>query len=117
MRRLSWAVAVDYGHDAAAGGVDWWGATAYSRLQILHWLAVALRGELLSDGAGYLTGTPQRLAEGTATLELRGKPEVVRFVARLEYRHDQSTARVFDTSTPAAGRRQDTLSLAFLTWF
>jgi hypothetical protein len=112
--RLAVAATVDYGNDR---GAAWWGVSGYARAQALPWLAVALRGEYYADPKGFTTGTAQRLAELTATVELRGEVRRLRMVARLEWRHDQSTARVFDGAVKATLPTQDTLTLALLAAF
>jgi hypothetical protein len=114
---LALALAADYGHDRVDRGADWWGAAGYARFETLPWLAVAVRGELFADPSGFMTGTSQRVAEATTTLEVHGSARRLRVLARLEYRHDQSSAQVFETGTPASRNRQDTLTLALLAAF
>jgi hypothetical protein len=117
-KQLSFALAFDYGNDRANGGVDWWGTAGYARLQARPWLAGALRAEYYADPSGFMTGTPQRVGEVTTTLEVQRVTERLRLVARLEYRHDQSSALVFDSAIPAVREsRQDTLTLALLAAF
>jgi hypothetical protein len=113
----SLALAADYGYDRTGGGVRWWGASWYTRLQARPWLAGALRGEVLADPAGFVTGTPQRLAEVTITGEVRRALGRLSLIGRLEYRHDQSTARPFDGAFPASRDHQDTLTAALLAAF
>jgi Putative beta-barrel porin-2, OmpL-like. bbp2 len=115
--RARFALAVDYGTDRANGGVTWWGVAGFARFQALPWLAAALRGEYLADPEGFITGTRQKLAEATATLELRTTRGRVQLIARGEYRHDQSNALVFTSSAPAIRSSQDTLTLALLAAF
>jgi hypothetical protein len=114
---LSLAASADHVVDQGAGGVDWWGAAGYARAQALYWLAFAVRGEYLADPSGFGTGTPQKLVEGTATLELLHKIERLRFLARLEYRHDRSTAHPFDAAVPASRATMDTFTAAGLVAF
>jgi hypothetical protein len=114
---LSFALAVDYANDRAQGGVTWWGVSGYARLQARPWLAGTLRGEYLADPDGFVTGVGQRLAEATATVELQGKTGRLRIVGRLEVRHDQSSARVFDGAIPTTLRQQDTVTLGLLAAF
>ena len=116
--RLSFALAFDYGNDRANGGVDWWGTAGYARIQARPWLAGALRAEYYADPSGFMTGTPQRVGEVTTTLEVERATDRLRLLARLEYRHDQSSAPVFDSALPAVREsRQDTLTLALLAAF
>jgi hypothetical protein len=113
----SFAFTTDVGNDRAGGGVRWWGAAWYARLQSARGFAVTLRGEYFSDPDGFVTGTGQTLAGLTTTVEARQHVGRVRLVERLEYRHDQSTAQVFDAQTPASRTQQDTLTLAFISAF
>jgi hypothetical protein len=114
---ISLASSADYGNDRADGGVAFWGIAAYARAQALPWLAATLRGEYFSDASGFATGTAQRLAEGTATIELRHDVKRLRLVSRFEYRHDRSTARPFDGAVPASRSAQDTITIAALVAF
>jgi hypothetical protein len=114
-RHVAFALTVDYGNDRADGGVYWWGASGYARFQVLSWLGAALRGEFLADPQGFVTGTPQTLAELTATAEARVERGRARLFGRVEYRHDQSNARVFEGALPNVHTRQDTLTLALMT--
>jgi hypothetical protein len=112
-RRLALALTGDFADDRARGGVDFWGVALAARLELTRALALAVRGELLDDGEGYAAGTRQHVGEATVTMEGRASIRRVLFVTRLEYRHDQSTAPVFDA---AGGMRttQDTLTLALI---
>jgi Putative beta-barrel porin-2, OmpL-like. bbp2 len=112
--RLATAATVDYGNDR---GADWWGVSGYARAQVTRWLALALRGEYFADPKGFTTGTAQRLAELTATVELRGEVRRLRLLLRLEWRHDQSSALVFDGQRQGTERQQDTLTVALLAAF
>lgn len=115
--QLSLAVAADYGNDRRGNGASWYGVSGYAKIQPRPWLAVALRTEVLADPQGFMTGTPQTVADATTTLELQRRFGAVRFVTRLEYRHDQSTAFVFEHTLPSTRSRQDTLTLALLGAF
>jgi len=115
---LSFALAFDYGNDRAYGGVDWWGTAGYARVQARPWLAAAFRAEYFADPTGFTTGTRQRVGEVTTTLEVQRVTDRLQMLARLEYRHDQSSAPVFDSAAPAAPEsHQDTLTLALLVAF
>jgi hypothetical protein len=114
---LSLAASADHVVDHGDGGVDWWGASGYARAQALYWLAAAVRGDYLTDPSGFATGMPQQLAAGTATIELLHKIERLRFILRLEYRHDSSTAHPFDGATPASRGTMDTFTAAGLVAF
>jgi hypothetical protein len=79
----------------------WAGAAIYAR-----WappeskLAVALRLERFDDDDGAISGTAQRLDEGTLTLEYRPTPNLI---LKLEGRRDRSTADVFRAEAAADG--------------
>jgi hypothetical protein len=111
-KRLALAFTSDYGHDEASGGVWWWGAGAYVRYRILPWLAATVRAEDFIDPDGFTTGARQRVAEVTATLEVRREISRATVIARLEYRHDQSDTRVFDGALT-----QDTATFAVMIFF
>jgi hypothetical protein len=115
--RLSFASTTDYGHDQAGGGVDWWGVGGYARYLLMDWLAAAVRGEYYDDVQGFTSGTKQHIEEITTTLEARDHVGPLTVIGRLEYRRDQSDARVFVTGTPELSLHQDTLSLSALTAF
>jgi hypothetical protein len=109
LERLTLALTADYGHDAALGGADFGGLSAYATVAATRWLRASVRGEAFFDPTGLATGTPQTLGEATLTLELHGKLRALQLSLRVEYRHDQSTA------TPFAGRSsQDTLTCALI---
>jgi hypothetical protein len=115
--RLSMVVTADYGRDAAHGGVDWWGVEAYLRWVVLTWLSGTVRAEHLADPDGFVSGFRQRLAGATLTLEVKDRAGPVTLIGRLEYRRDQSNARVFDTATILRATRQDTLTAAAIATF
>jgi hypothetical protein len=116
-RRVALAYTVDYGRDAASGGVSWWGIGGYLRVEMSSWLATSLRAEHYADDDGFTTGTAQRLAEGTATIEGRVAVGPTTWIGRIEYRRDQSDARVFEASGPKPLTHQDTLGVAGLLAF
>ena len=116
-RRVSFACTADYGHDAAGGGVHWWGVGGYVQVHVTDWLAGAVRGEHYEDPDGFTSGAKQRLAEITTTLEARDRVGPLTVIGRLEYRHDQSDARVFETSGPQGSLQQDTVSVSAVTVF
>jgi hypothetical protein len=109
---LSLALAADYGDDRALGGVRFGGVAGYVRGQ-WRWLAVTVRGEYYADPSGLTTGLAQQLGEVTATLEASTRQGPLQLLARLEYRHDQSTARPFPTPAGPVSS-QDTLTLALI---
>jgi hypothetical protein len=114
IRQLSLAVAGDYGNDQYGNGASWYGLSGYARIQPRPWFAAAVRAEVLTDPQGFLTGTRQSQGEVTATLELQRRVGPARYVTRLEYRHDQSTAFVYESGIGYSRSLQDTLTLALL---
>jgi hypothetical protein len=116
-KRLAFAWTGDYGQDAASSGVSWWGMGGYCRVQALDWLAGSVRAEHYDDGDGFTTGTRQRLAEVTATAEVRGEVGPTRWIGRLEYRRDQSDEAFFETGGRALSTRQDTMGASLLAAF
>jgi hypothetical protein len=114
---ISFALSADVGDDRAGGGVNWWGVAWYARLALSGWAAAALRGEVLSDPDGFVTGTRQSVAALTTTAEARGRIGRLLVVGRLEYRHDQSDAPVFESATPASRTHQDTVTIALISAF
>lgn len=107
---LTLALAADYGDDRARGGVRFGGVAGYVRARAARWLSASVRGEYYADPSGFTTGTPQSLGEVTATLDLHHSDGAAHLWLRLEYRHDQSSARPFPTASgPIA--TQDTLTL------
>jgi hypothetical protein len=116
-RRISFVLTGDYGHDAARGGVDWWGVAGYARLDPSGWFDAAVRAELLSDPQGFVTGTAQTVAEVTSTLDVHWLDGQRRIATRLEYRHDQSSAAVFEPASSDPRGRQETLTAALLATF
>jgi len=118
LRWLSVAASGDYGDDRARGGVSFWGVAGYALARPTAWSWIAVRGEYLGDPDGFATGTRQSVTEETVTAALQGHLERLALGARFEYRHDSSSAFVFERFTqPAGARDQHTLTLALLVGF
>jgi hypothetical protein len=100
---LSFVLSYDWGRqDASAvtAGGDWDGFAAYANYQLSSQWRVSLRGEYFDDRNGFMTGTAQKLKEGTITF---GYDPVSDFELRLEGRYDTSDEQGFVKSvTPAA---------------
>lgn len=112
---LQLALNGDFGVDPNALGskAGRWGGVALSgRYAITDWFAAALRAEVFLD-RGSMTGANQTVFEGTATLEARYANN---FIARLEYRHDQSNKQVFP-SDGAPKKGEDTVLLGTVIGF
>jgi hypothetical protein len=86
---LTVAVNFDWGRQEQVGGADlkWDGVAAYVNYAISSQWRVSLRGEYVDDKDGFITGTPQKLKEGTLTF---GYSPVKSFELRLEARYDTS---------------------------
>ncbi|ATB34862.1 outer membrane protein [Cystobacter fuscus] len=110
---LSLAATADVGTQRRPGqsAAVWYAAALNGRFQVAGPVAVAARAEFFDDRGGLISGTVQRLVEGTLTLELR---PVEHLVLKLEARHDRSSAEVFDGSAP---RPTQTLVVAGATAF
>jgi hypothetical protein len=114
--RLSIALNADYGFEEfPAGMMIWKGAALYARYVISDVSAFSLRGEWYDDPEGYTTGVTHAMSEGTLTYEYR---LLTNLVLRGEFRHDWSTASVFDNSSqPDAMKHQDTFALGAIVLF
>ncbi len=87
---LSFVVSYDWGKQDASpvtAGGDWDGLAAYVNYQLSGEWRVSLRGEYFDDKNGFITGTAQKLKEGTITV---GYDPVSDFELRLEGRYDAS---------------------------
>jgi hypothetical protein len=93
---LALGATVDVGwQDRAQRPALWHAASLYARQEISGRVAVALRAEYYDDRDGFMSGTPQTLLGGTATLEIRPADHLI---LKLEGRYDHSDASVFKTS-------------------
>jgi len=101
--------------------------SAYAQYLVYDWtpsLETATRGEFFDDKDGTRTGTAQTLWEITQTISYK-VPNVTGLLARLEYRHDNSSQNFFfnnDRFNPATGAQhlwhgQDTLAANFIYAF
>jgi len=111
--------AVANGHSAT-----WQGLAGYVVYDWTPSFESATRGEFFQDKDGARTGTSQTLWEITQTLSYK-IPEVTGLVARLEYRHDNSSQNFFTNNnfvSPVTGTQhlwhgQDTLGANFIYAF
>lgn len=78
-------------------GVQWQGASGYIVYDLNDNIELATRGEWFEDSDGARTGLRQTLGEITQTLTYK-VPGVSGLTARLEYRHDMSSAKPFFTN-------------------
>lgn len=96
---------------------NWWGYAGYVAYDWTERLRTALRGEYFTDPMGARTAAGQKLSlwELTGTLQYRIWKGLV---GRLEFRHDQSDAKVFKTlrddsgTLAATGKSQDTITVS-----
>jgi hypothetical protein len=114
---IAFAAAVDQGTDARDDGKTWWGVGGYVHAVALPWLSATVRAERLADPDGYMSGTAQRIAEMTATVEAIAEVGDTHVATRLEYRRDQSDARVFESDGPRPLTHRDTATVAVIAWF
>ncbi len=86
---LTVGVSYDWGQQQQVNGpdLDWEGVAAYVNYAINGLWRVSVRGEYLNDKDGFVTGTAQKLKEGTLTF---GYSPVKNFELRLEARYDDS---------------------------
>ncbi len=91
---LTVAVSYDWGKQEQVAGPDlkWDGVAAYVNYAFNGQWRVSLRGEYVDDKDGFITGTPQKLKEGTLTF---GYSPVKSFELRLEGRYDSSDQSTF----------------------
>jgi hypothetical protein len=107
-----WANAAP-GESSAPSHVD--GGAAYARYQWTPHMALATRGEYLSDRGGLFSGSTQALKEVTGTYEYKFGEG---FLARMEYRRDWSNIPLFLTSKPGVlSKHQDTATLGLIWWY
>lgn len=92
--RLSVGASLDRGHQEMpeADAADWTGVGGYMRYVINERGAIAIRVEQFDDPDNGISGTAQKLREGTLTFEYR---PVEKLILKLEARHDRSTEAVF----------------------
>ncbi len=97
--------------------VSWYGLALYARYQLSEMWGAGIRAEAFRDenGVPWETGVATTLWEGTATLEARPDPHLI---FRLELRHDEATALLYDQNTPGAtGHAQTTLMAGVIAFF
>lgn len=99
---LTVALSYDWGKQEQVAGADlrWDGIAAYVNCAINSQWRVSLRGEYLDDKDGFVTGTPQKLKEGTLTF---GYAPAKNLELRLEARYDASDEPTFLKSVHAGG--------------
>jgi hypothetical protein len=88
-----------------------WGIGTYARWQPVDKFALAQRFEYFDDSEARSTGTEQILKEYTLTFEYAPEP---RFITRLEYRRDWSSAPFFLKGVDSFMGNQDTLTLGMM---
>lgn len=103
---LTVAVNYDWGQQEQVAGADltWDGVAAYLNYAINGRWRVCLRGEYLDDKDGFITGTAQKLKEGTLTV---GYAPLKNFELRLETRYDTSDQSTFLKSLHGGAQGED----------
>src|ERR1700733_1366204 len=92
-----------------------YGGAGYARYQFTPHMALAGRGEYLSDKGGLYTGTSQVLNEFTGTYEYRFGEG---FLARVEFRRDASNVPFFLTNKPGVlATTQPTFGIGMVWWY
>lgn len=76
---------------------DWDGLAGFVNYAFNSRWRISLRGEFLDDQGGFVTGTPEKIEEGTVTA---GYSPVKSFELRLEARYDTSNEATFEYETP-----------------
>ncbi|HKW75636.1 MAG TPA: outer membrane beta-barrel protein [Terriglobales bacterium] len=91
------------------------GGAGYARYQLTHRVALAGRGEYLSDRGGLFSGLTQALKETTATTEYKLGEGLL---MRSEWRRDFSNRPFFLTGTAGKlTKEQNTATLGLIWWF
>ncbi len=97
----------------AVASATWSGIAAIVKYDFNETYSLAVRGETFGDQDGARTGTPQRVKELTITPEIRLNGNLI---LRPEFRHDSSSAQVFDVVNggTATKNQQNTLALGVM---
>jgi hypothetical protein len=91
------------------------GGAAYARYQLTPKIALAARGEYMSDRGGLFTGVSQGLREATLTTEYKLGEGLI---TRLEWRRDISNNPYFLTDTlNLLAKHQTTATVGVVWWF
>jgi hypothetical protein len=91
------------------------GGAAYARYQISPKVALAARGEYLSDQGGLFSGTTQALKETTLTYDYKFAEG---FLMRTEWRHDFSNVPFFLTDQLGVlNKHQNTATMGVIWWW
>jgi hypothetical protein len=103
---LSFALSYDWGKQEQQAGpdLDWDGVAGYLNYAFNGQWRVSVRAEYLHDKGGFVTGTPQKLKEGTITV---GFAPLKSFELRLEARYDSSDQATFVKTVGAAAETFD----------
>ena len=99
--------------NSAPGHVS--GGAAYTRYQLAPKVALAARGEYLSDRGGLFSGVTQALKEVTLTYDYKLAQG---FLLRTEWRHDFSNKQFFLTDRPGLlSDHQNTATMGLMWWW
>jgi hypothetical protein len=96
---LSFILSIDWGRQQQNAGpdLDWDGVAAYANYAISSRWRVSVRVEYLNDKGGFVTGTSQKLREGTLTF---GFTPTKNFELWMEARYDKSNQATFVNYAP-----------------
>jgi hypothetical protein len=114
--KFAFYVNYDYGKNniqATNTSPDWWTVSVAGKIGPKKFY-FAPRFEVYSDNDGFITGTPQKLKEFTATVNHEFVPGIQ---MKLEYRHDWSDVVYFPTGSSGAKKSQDTALLGLVMYF
>ena len=91
---LSFVLSFDWGKQQQAVGpdLDWNGVAGYVNYAFNNQWRLSVRAEYLDDKDGFVTGTPQKLKDGTVTF---GFAPAKNFELRIEGRYDKSDQPTF----------------------
>lgn len=122
---LSFVLEADYGNETDLVGPNmsdsalWYGVAGYAIFQATDDLSFSFRAEGFDDSDGVRLGSPQA-PNGSTTWEIT--PTVAYQLThgllwRAEYRHDESNAKIFQTSSANYVRGQDTIATELIYAF
>ena len=118
--KLALMLNYDFGYQengTATDATDWQGVAAYAKYDVNDRWSLAGRYEIFHDEAGFRTG----LGVGDVFFQeftLTSQHQIHNnLIARLEYRHDQADAAVFDQDKGGGENYQDTVAVEFIMPF
>ncbi|HSP17412.1 MAG TPA: outer membrane beta-barrel protein [Thermoanaerobaculia bacterium] len=115
-KALRFGASIDRGHQALPGSksANWLGVGGWGRFVLDTRRALAVRVERFRDPENGISGTPQKLTEGTLTYELR---PVENLILKIEGRRDRSTAPVFNTKSDSSSQTETLIVIGAVATF